>query len=73
MPYFIFKQFPDRKLEYIDVFDDYRPARDFAREQRKAMPEDADYIVKMCHANNEAQAQALLHQEREPRPMGEDA
>ncbi|MGB1110087.1 MAG: hypothetical protein ACPG4N_07010 [Gammaproteobacteria bacterium] len=73
MPYFVYKILPGKKLEPLDVFDTYRDAKVYAREQRAAAPEDADYSVKMVFAAMKAQAEVLLTTEREPRPLGEDA
>lgn len=73
MPYFIYKTFAKKKIEYVDVFDGYQDAKRFVRAQRAEMPEDADWQLKMMHAGNQAQAETLLTTEREARPMGEDA
>ena len=79
MPYFIFRMSPEKHLDLLNAFDDFREAKRFAREQR-AVPrapvsggETTSDTVKMCHAFNEAQARVLLTTEREPRPLGEDA
>ncbi len=73
MPYFIYKTLSKKNIEYVDVFDGYQDAKKFVREQRAAMPADADWQLKMMHAGNKAQAETLLTAEREERPLGEDA
>jgi hypothetical protein len=73
MPYFVYKVFPEKKLEYMAVYDKFREAKAFARERRAALTPEDPYFVKVIFANNEAQAEALLTTEREPRPLGEDA
>ena len=79
MPYFIFRMSPEKHLDLLNAFDDFREAKRFAREQRMVLRAPASEgemtsdTVKMCHAFNEAQARVLLTSEREPRPLGEDA
>lgn len=73
MPYFLYKVFPNKNLELITSFDQYREARNNAREQRAQADANADYTVKMIFAKNDHEAEHLLQQEREPRPLGEDA
>jgi hypothetical protein len=73
MPYFVYKVFPDKRLEYMDVYDTFQEARTFARERRAELTPEAEHIVKVIFAGNEDQARVLLTMEREPRPLGEDA
>jgi hypothetical protein len=73
MPYFVYKVFADKRLEYMDVYDKFQDAKTFARERRAELGPDADHIVKVVFAGNEDQARVLLTMEREPRPLGEDA
>jgi hypothetical protein len=73
MPYFLYKVFPNKKLELIEDFGKYKEAKDRARQLRAEMGNDDSYIVKMIHAKHTEEAKRLLSQERKPRPMGEDA
>jgi hypothetical protein len=72
MPYYIYKQFQNRKLEYIDAHEKFRDAKLDAREKRNNLAEDAGYAVKIMFASNEKQAELLLKEEREARPLGDD-
>ncbi len=73
MPYFVYKVFPNKKVEEINSFGAYREARQFARDRREALTESDDYFVKVIFAGNADEAKRLLVTEREPRPLGEDA
>ena len=72
MAYFVYKVFPNKKLELIDSFEKYRDARDHARELRKTITEDTDYGIKLVHAKHKTEAERLLMTEREARPIGEE-
>lgn len=73
MPYFIYRLTPPKRLQLLERFDNYREARDFARNERKAMTPTQDATVKVIFAPTQEQAEKLLTTEREPRPLGEDA
>ena len=72
MPYFVFKMFSDKKLEVLDNFEKFIEAKNYARDLRKQVPADADYIIKVMFAKSELEAEVLLKEEREARPTGED-
>lgn len=72
MPYFLYKLYPDRKLDYITEHDKFRPAKLEARAMREELPSDAGYQIKVMFAENQKQAELLLKEEREPRPRGDD-
>ena len=72
MPYFVYRVFPNRHVEYIDEFAKYREARDYVREQRNQLAEDADHTVRLVHAKHTSEAERLLTTEREARPAGEE-
>ncbi len=72
MPYFIYKVFPGRKLEAVTQFEQYREARDHARELRKQLKSEDNYSVKIIFAKNEVEAEMQLKEEREYRPLGDD-
>ena len=73
MPYFVFKLRHPRSLENAGVFANYRDARIAVREMRRALDPDDPTTVRMVFAADEAQAERLLTERREPRPLGEDA
>ncbi len=72
MAYFVFKMFPGKKLEALDSFEKFIDAKKYARDLRKDLPEDANYNIKMIFAKSELEAEVLLKEEREPRPVGDD-
>jgi hypothetical protein len=39
---------------------------------RQQLPEDADYLVRVIFASDDAEAVRLLREKREPRLMGEE-
>ena len=78
MPYFIYKLRPPRPPEKAGAFAAYREARTAVREMRRALSRsdsdrDDSTTVRMVFAPGEAQAERLLTERREPRPLGEDA
>jgi hypothetical protein len=73
MPYYIYRIRLPKRLEYIDVFDDYREARSFTRAQRKETTPEDGFTVRMIFAPSQDQAERTLREVREARPLGEDA
>jgi len=73
LPYFIYKLRPPRPPKSAGSFEAYREARTAVREMRRALGRDDPATVRMVFAPNEAQAERLLTERREPRPLGEDA
>ena len=73
MPYFIYKLCPPRPPEKAGSFAVYREARTAVREMRRALGRDEPTTVRMVFAAGESQAERLLSERREPRPLGEDA
>ena len=72
MPYFIFKVFPGKKLQAVTSFEKFKEAKEHARELRKQMTPADDYNVKVIFAKTDLEAEVLLKEEREYRPMGDD-
>ncbi len=69
MPYFLYKIHQRVGLsafEYITRFDAFPEAKLRAREMRSELPADSDCIVKIVFADNEATAEKLLAEKREP-------
>ena len=73
MSYFVFKIHAQGRLEYLNKYQDYRPARVAVREARKSTPEGETYSVRLVHGNDQAHAERLLSEKHEPRPLGEDS
>lgn len=74
MPYFIYRLRTPRAPEKVPgVFTGYREARAAVREMRRALDRGDPTIVRMVFAADEAQAERILAERREPRPLGEDA
>ncbi len=73
MAYHVFRVYASRRLEHIGEFDAYRDARVFARDRRKELDAGGDCTVRMIFAPGKEQAERLLRETREARPLGEDA
>lgn len=73
MPYYVYKIHPSKRLEYVDEFEAYREARVLARGMRKSLTPDDEHSVRMIFAPGRDQAERLLSEVREARPLGEDA
>ena len=73
VPYFIYKLRWPRPPEKAGSFDGYREARTAVRAMRGDLDRDDPTTVRMVFAAGEAQAERLLTERREPRPLGEDA
>ena len=73
VPYFIYKLRWPRPPEKAGSFDGYREARTAVRAMRGDLDRDDPTTVRMVFAADEAQAERLLSERREPRPLGEDA
>ena len=71
MPYFIFKMKTQegmslvKNLELINEFESFKQAKNFAREQRAALPENSDVIIKVMFAENQLAAEEQLLEHRE--------
>lgn len=72
MPYYIYKIFPDKRLEKIDEFSAFREASARAKTLRREIPADQHYLIKMVFADNSLEAQLLLAQPRPPEPLTGD-
>jgi len=73
MPYFVYKVFSNRTLEPVEEFDKYREAKLRVRELRGEDGGEETYTYRMVFARHATEAERLLTQKREPRPLGEDA
>jgi hypothetical protein len=66
MPYFVYEISPERKLNYVEVFDDYRSAKNLCRDRRKTGEIEKGHELRMVFANNQKEAEGLLKQKRKP-------
>ena len=73
LPYFIYRLRPPRAPEKAGAFAGYQEARTAVREMRRALDRGDPVTVRMVFAADEAQAERLLTERREPRPLGENA
>lgn len=73
MAYYVYKIHPPRRLEYLDAFEAYRDAKIFTRARRKELTAEDGCTVRMVFAPGREQAERLLKEVREARPLGEDA
>ena len=73
MPFYIFKVAPSGELDYLDVAEKYRPARDKVRELRKNAASDGETTYRMIFANSVAQGEKLLTSSaQEDKIIGDD-
>ena len=68
MPYFVYKVFPNRTCESIEVFDQYKDARELAHKTREALTLQDNCTIKVMHAKDAAEAESLILTPRE-RPI----
>lgn len=73
MPYFVYKVFTNKTLEPVATCDKYREAKLKVRELRRDLAGESEFTYRMVFARHETEAERLLTQKREPRPLGEDA
>ena len=72
MPYFIYKMTsPEgmelvKNLELISQFENFKEAKNYAREKRTELPEDSAETIKIMFADNQllAEEQLLEHREK---------
>ena len=60
MPYFVFKVFTNKTCEQIGEFDQYKAARELARETRESTTLQDNCSVKVMHAKDSAEAETLV-------------
>lgn len=69
MPYYVFKITQPtelvKNLSFQEAFEEYRDARQLARDLRKELPLDSGITVKMLFAANQLQAEETLMEKRE--------
>jgi hypothetical protein len=75
MPYFVYRieNLPIRRLEKLCVFDVFKEASAFAKQQRATQNLPEGTVIKVIFAENELVAEDLLSQVREAPPrIGDD-
>lgn len=73
MAYYVYKISPPKRLQFVDEFEAYRDAKTLTRAMRKELTPEDDCTVRMIFAPSREQAERLLKEVREARPLGEDA
>ncbi len=68
MPYFIYRVFPFRRLERVEVLPAFGAASARAKVLRADPARPADCTIKVIFAEDENHAEDLLSQVREPTP-----
>ena len=68
MPYFIYRVFPFRRLERVEVLPAFAEASTRAKSLRADPGLPADCTIKVIFAEDENHAEDLLSQVREPTP-----
>jgi len=71
MPYHIFELNPFRQLTFVATQANYRDARKQVRAMRESDSLGAGVTVRMMFAGDRFEAERLLKEKRDPRPMGE--
>lgn len=72
MKYHVFKVFPNRTVEFVVVFPDFKQANKYVKTNRDEISTADNYKLKMIFAATEQAAAKLLTTEREHVPMGDD-
>ncbi len=71
MPYFVYRMTAQegmslvKNLELINEFESFKAAKQFAREQRAALPDDSAETIKVMFADNQLSAEEQLLEHRE--------
>ena len=71
MPYFVYRVSEPKKLEYLNLFDSYKQAREVARGHRAELEKGSAFQIRMIFAKNQAEAEKLLSAPREERHIDE--
>ncbi len=68
MPYYVFKITQPtpvvKNLDFQKEFENFKEAKQFARDMRAELPLNGGITVKMVHAANQLQAEELLMEKR---------
>lgn len=67
MPYFVFRVTQDRSnATLLDEFEAFKPASEFAKQQRAAADAPQGTFVKLIHAESNLDAERLAKEFRQP-------
>ena len=72
VPYFVYCIHSPQQLELVDSFEEYRRAKQSVRELREQALDPENPAIRMMFAASSAEAERLLSEKREPRPLGEE-
>jgi len=66
MPYFVYRVTRERALTALEVFEEFKPAKDFCRQQRKAQARDDSDNIRLIFAEHKKEAEMLLREKHKP-------
>jgi hypothetical protein len=66
MPYFVYEVSAERKLTYVEVFDDFASAKNLCRSKREQGEITPGSTVRLVFAKDRKQAEGLLKERRKP-------
>ena len=72
VPYFVYRIHYPQRLELVDSFEVYRRAKQTVRELRNLAVDPQNPMIRIMFAPTPAEAERLLTEKREPRPLGEE-
>ena len=72
MPYFIYKIYPNRIVDFVESCEKYPDAKKKTKSLREELTADDTFTYRLVHARHEREAERLLTTKREARPTGEE-
>lgn len=72
MPYYVYRVSPQRFIKYLEHYDVYKEARNYARDLRAQQGVNDLDTIKIIFAEEQAEAEALLKAKREHQPSEDD-
>ena len=72
MPYFVYRISPQRFMKYLEQYDAYKEAREYARSLRAQQEASDPDTIKIVFAEQQVEAEALLKAKRERQPSEDD-
>jgi len=72
MPYYVYRVHSPQNLDYVDVKNEYRPARELVRSLRSEQDGADPGSIRMIFAKTRGEAEKLLSAPRDTRVIGDD-
>ncbi len=72
MSYYIYRISPHRALTYVEAFEEYKQARQLARQMRRDQSAGDSDDIRMVFAKDRTEAESLLRTRRERQPSEDD-